>query len=309
MNDIIESKAGLPAHIAAAVARNNAASDLSENVGGSFPHISIRGRVWRLINNKEEEILTAPGTDDPAASLEAVILRANPALSKVYYPGAYVEGSDAPPTCFSNDGIAPDDSVEDKQSERCNTCRHNVWGSKITPAGTKVKACTDSRRLAVAPAGDIGNPMLLRVPAASLAALSEYGRALQRRGVPYHLVVTRLGFDPATSYPKLTFKARGYVTEDMLEQVTASRDSPVVDDILGVKPAEPRVAAPPKAAPVEQDDHGMSALDGPAPGTKAAPAAAVAEPKASKASTAKTKPAAEPKLADDVDDVLDGFDV
>src|SRR5512134_852060 len=128
--------------------------DLMANTAGGFPVVSFRGRVWRIIAGGESTPVM-DANQQPMPSIEVVMVKANPLVSKIFYEAAYVEGSDDPPDCFSNDGITPDMSIEEPQSESCQTCHQNVWGSKITPQGTKVKACSDSRRMAVVPAGEV----------------------------------------------------------------------------------------------------------------------------------------------------------
>jgi hypothetical protein len=97
----------------------------------------------------------APAGGQPLFSLDVVLLKANPQLSKLYYSKAYAEGDDGAPDCSSANGITPDSGVPNPQSASCAGCPQNVWGSKITPQGTKTKACADMRRLAVVPERDI----------------------------------------------------------------------------------------------------------------------------------------------------------
>lgn len=243
---------------------------LSAGVTPSFSVLSIRGRAWRIVQGSEERVITLPGSDDPAPSIEVVLLRGNPAVSKTYYKEGYVEGADGAPDCFSHDGITPDPASPHPQSDKCATCPMNVWGSKVTPSGTKVKACADNRRLAVAPSGALDSPMLLRIPAASLGELAEFGRMLDKKGVPYHAVVTRMGFDTSVAYPKVTFKPQRFLDEAQFKQASATRDSDLVSDIIGTSH---------RAAPVK---------------TEAAAPAAEAKPEAKPAAKRTTKPKPEP---------------
>ena len=85
-------------------------------------------------------------------------------------------------------------------------------GSRITEYGKKAKECSDSRRVAVVMADDLAGanfdgPLLLRVPPASLQDLKIYGDRMAAKSAPYNIIVTALGFDLDTAYPKLTFKA------------------------------------------------------------------------------------------------------
>lgn len=286
------------------------ASELTANVGGgSFGVLSIKGKVFALVKGGEREPLMNPNDpDEVATSINVVIIKANPNLSKVWYAKGYTEGSDAKPDCFSNDGIAPDPAVEKPVSKKCSICPNNQWGSKIGDNGGKGKACQDSRRLAVANIDDMDSPLLLRAPAATLKPLAEYGSALAKRGVPYSAVVTKVGFDPEAPSPKLTFKPVGYLTEEQYRKACEVAEGEAVAAILGkvgeaaVEPAELEDAAPaPKAA--------APAAPAPKPAAKpkaaAAPAvtedevgAALGEEPAAEAPKA-AKPKAEAKVVDD----------
>jgi hypothetical protein len=227
-------KANLPAHLAQMFPATN---DLSANVSiGSFAHLSIKGKVWTVARGKDDKQVVMNEEGDPRSSIEVVIIKANPHISKVFYTGGYVEGSDAKPACYSNDGIAPAADSAEPQSKKCAICPHNQWGSKITENGSKIKACTDSRRLAVAPAGDLKDPMLLRVPAASLKPLGEYGDMFARKGVPYQAAVTKIRFDPEAASPRLLFKFERFLDADDAATVREMMESPVVANIIGDGP-------------------------------------------------------------------------
>lgn len=263
-------KINLPAEVVAQLASLNGAADLDAGVSAGFPVMSIKGAKWRVIESGEEHPVYMPGTRDLAPFVHVVLLRANSAISKVYYAGQYVEGSDEKPTCYSNDGIRPASDVEDPQSDLCATCVKNAWGSKISPSGAKIKACADVRRVAVLPADDLTySPMLLRVPGASLSDLAKYGRALKQRNIPYAAVVTKLSFDPDAAYPKIMFQYERVLTAEEMAQVASRVPEPIVDDILGLNgtPFGPTVV------PRTQEDEKFNI-----PANVQAPAGAPAEP-------------------------------
>ena len=288
--------------------------------GMGYPTVSIKGKVFTLKRGDEKTLITKPDApDEPAASLEVIILRAGPAgdkLSKVYYPTGYSEGSDAKPACYSNDGVAPSINATDPQSKTCQGCPHNAWGSHVSEDGKKGKACSDSKRLAVAPAGQINDPMLLRVPAASLKALTQFGQQLAKRGVPYQAVVAKIGFDYTVAHPALTFKPIGFVGQSDMNEIKEMMESDVVKRITGLvedayevdageafesKPAPKKAEvstqkAAPKRQIVEDDD--------PPPKVKVAveDAPVKAEPK-------KSAPAAQvSEIEGDIDDALNDLD-
>lgn len=206
-------------------------------VSGGYPIISIKGKVFTKVTGDDREIIKKSGEDDPASSIEVVILKQNPQLSKVYYAGNYTEGSDEKPECYSNNGLTPEQDAVNPQAKKCAICPHNQWGSRITENGGKGKSCSDSRRIAVAPLGMPNDPMLIRVPAASLKAIDQYGDSLVKRQVPYQLVVTKIGFDYSVAHPALTFKALGMVDEDSAAAIVETLNGSTVDRIIGLLPS------------------------------------------------------------------------
>ena len=298
-NNIIpfEQSAGLPAHIAEMFGTSNN-TDLTSNVGmGGFPVVSYKGKVWHIVDGDTRTLVTKPGEDDPAAALEVVILKANPNLSKVWYAKGYEEGSNAKPDCYSNDGKTPAADAEAPQCGTCALCPHNQWGSKVTENGAKGKACSDSRKLAIAPAGDLEYPMLLRIPAGTLKELSAYADMLNRRKAPYQAVVTKIGFDHTVAHQKLTFKAIRWLTAEEVQTVSGTLERPIIDQIIG-------------ATPMQGHDDGLG--EAPAhvkqiatpakPAAQAQPAPAQAAPAPAAAAPA-TKPKRTPKFTATVEEV------
>lgn len=240
----------LSAELAALYGDQLGADDLSQGVSSGFPLISIRGAKWRLVQGGEESPIRDPQTQDLAPSIKVVLMRANANMSKVFYAGQFVEGSDSPPDCSSGDGIAPYADSPKVQSDKCATCKNNVWGSKVSPSGAKIKACADVRRMAILPAEDLDfSPILLRVPGASLSDLAAYGKALKQRHIPYAAVVTKLAFDADAAYPKITFTFDRVLTAEEMQHVASRLQEPVIDDILGLSD---RVTT--AALPAPQDD-------------------------------------------------------
>lgn len=295
-------------------------SDLTAHAGGGFPVISIKGKVFAVVRDGERVVLPNPkDPESPATSIDVVLLKANKGTSKVFYLKGYdpKDSEGAKPDCYSSDGIAPAADAQTPQAKKCATCPHNQWGSRITEKGaSKGKACNDTVRMAVAAAGQINDPMLLRVPPASIKGLGEYGQMLAKRGVGYNMVVTKIGFDQEAESPKLTFKPVGFLDDAAFAEVQEMVQSDVVQNILG---------ASPMALPVEPaaDPEVEEALKGTPPKAAAAPAKpAVSKAKtvteeevteavaaAEKPAPAKAKPAAKPAavVEDDVELDLDGI--
>lgn len=239
MNQVIpfDQAKNLPAHLLAAGASGLSLNDAAEEFASvKFPVISIKGSRFHVSRDGEKVLVMRPKAnatdpDEPATYIDTVIL--NIQKAKTYYAEGYVDGSDGKPDCFSNDGVTPDASVETKQCSTCALCPHNVWGSGTNDKGeaTKGKACSDVQRVAV----NINDPMLLRVPPASLKNLAEMSKQLSKKGVPLNGVVTRISFEPTASSPVLVFKPVGYVSADDFAKAQALMNDDLVLAIVGKK--------------------------------------------------------------------------
>jgi hypothetical protein len=313
-----DSGSKLPAYLKQVdVASLNA--DLTSHAGGGFPAISIKGKVFAVVRDGEREVLRNPKDPDSAAtSLDVVLLKANKGTSKVFYIKGYnpEQSEGQKPDCYSNEGIEPAADAQNKQAKKCATCPHNQWGSRITEKGaSKGKACNDTVRMAVAAAGMLNDPMLLRVPPASIRALGEYGQTLAKRGVAYNMVVTKVAFDMDAESPKLTFKPVGFLDDAAYAEVQETVESDIVNNILGAS------FNAVEAAPAAKDTEVAEEAPAPAPATKPTPVAKpkpvpVEEPAQEPepepvAPVAKPKPAAKatPKPAPKPAPVEDDFDL
>lgn len=262
----------LPAEIANEVFNSGHVDDLLEGLSGGFGVVSFRGGKWR-IKHGGEEILITNADDEPVASIPVVLVKASPQISKIYYEKNYEEGDDAAPDCWSVNGVHPDTTAPKKQAAECASCPMNQWGSRVTDAGKKAKKCSDNRRIAVVPAARksadadasvlenevYGGPMLMRIPPASLSDMAAFARDLKKRypAENYNSIVTLIGFDPDTSYPKLTFKALRRLSDDEKELVIQFWTDGSADNVLATstEATEPRAAKPkPKTVDTEFEE-------------------------------------------------------
>lgn len=249
-----DSKGNLPAY----VTDTEWVDELNKEVASAtgFPVMSIRGKVFTAVVDGVRTVLTKPDEPEEVAQFIGVsILRAN-MNAKTYYAGAYT-GEDSvgtPPDCYSMDGIAPSPHAQNPQSDKCATCLHNQWGSRIGEDGVgKGKACSDNARLAISTPDEI-NPMLLRVPPASLKALKDALAVVKSRKLPYNAVIMRIGFDREAASPKLTFKPIGLVSDETYEAIRAEYEGDTVRAIVGLDDHESAPAALPAPTAVSADE-------------------------------------------------------
>ena len=251
-NAITLANVQVPSHLAQRV---GVPSILAQSLAGGIgsgeatARISIKGSRFRIVEGGTETVLDS-------TSLDIVVVGANPRLSKTWYAKAWTpESEPASPDCFSMDGVSPDASSAEPQNDLCASCPQNAWGSKITPQGKQIKACSDQKRLAVVSADDPTGPVyLLSVTPAALQGLSKYQKELSLRGIPAEIVRTRVSFDTDASFPKLKFDFGGFLDEMTQQEVDRLFGTEEVRQITGelrtsAAPAVPKIAAPQQVAP------------------------------------------------------------
>lgn len=233
---VVQEKAKLPAHLAGLFEPVDNNDDLASGLSGGFGSLSIKGKEFSVSSGGERRTVMSvlDGEEVAARSVDVVLIKSTKAVSKTFYKGEYVEGSDVNPDCASSNGIKPDASIEKPVHSNCATCPMNAFGSHRTGKG---KACSDSKRVAVALMSDLDKPLLLRLSYTSMKPLEEYGRMLAKRGVPYQAIETKLGFEQGVTHPQLTFKparANPFLTAEQAAVVKGHMESSVVEDILGL---------------------------------------------------------------------------
>lgn len=272
------------------------AKALAGGGGGGGLRVSIKGGVFRLINNGKE--VTA--IDD--RHLDVVLVKAAPKVARVFYAKAYDSESVSGPDCWSPDGDKPSADSANKQASRCAECPKNIAGS----GQGQSRACRYQQRVAVVLENDMGGSVMqLALPATSIFGkaegdnrpLQEYARWLVAQNINPETVVTRMRFDTKSESPKLFFKAQRWLSDDeyaTIEEQAASEDAlkavtmtvAKMDNAVS-KPAElagkPPAKAKPAPAPVVEEDEDEAP---PPPPPKAKPAA-------------KAKPAPAPVVEDE----------
>jgi hypothetical protein len=254
MSDLTLFKGGLPAYLKDA--KDDATNALAGTGEGGLGarRISIKGGVFReFIGGKEYRV-------SEERSMNVVIIKAAPKVSRIFYAGSYTEGEAVSPTCWSSDSQRPDEKVkaENKQSATCLNCPQNIKGSGQGDS----RACRYQQRLAVVLDGEVDKEEVyqLVLPPTSVFGdgekgklpLQAYARHLKNHGTPITGVVTEMRFDTASPTPKLVFKPVRPVTEEEFEIIQTLKDSSeavaaitmTVAQTDGVKDKKPALAAP-----------------------------------------------------------------
>lgn len=211
---------------------------LNSHASASFPVLSLNGKRFTVVRGDEQQVIMNPlDPNSTAQYIDVVLIKVPKTTAKAYYTGTYNPDDDSAktPVCFSSTGIIPDSGCKAPQSDCCADCPYNKWGSAVSVDGkaTKGKACRDAVRVAIAPLGDISDPMLLRVPPTSIKSLGDLGSLLTRRGVPFNAVIVRISFDPKETAQKLVFTPTGFVSEPQFKAIKEVGDSEIVKAITG----------------------------------------------------------------------------
>ena len=174
--------------------------------GGGGKQISIKGGVWRMMVGGEEV------AKNEERAMNLVVLASGKGITRTFYAEKYEEGKATTPACWSAEGVVPNTEVPEPQSSACATCPQNIEGS----GQGKSRACSFSKRLAVALEGDIsGNVYRISVPAKSFFGKAEgekmplqaFGKFLGGHGIPITGIVTEARFDTSEAVPVLKFRA------------------------------------------------------------------------------------------------------
>jgi hypothetical protein len=273
MSELALFKGGLPSYL------QNVQTDDATNAlaGGELGarRLSIKGNVFReYIGGKEYRV-------SEERSMNVVIVKAAPKVSRLFYAGAYVEGESAAPACWSSDGQRPDAGVAEPQASTCMTCPKNIKGS----GNGDSRACSYKQYLAVVVDNEIHKEEVyqLVLPPTSVFGdgekgklpLQAYARHLKNHGTPITGVVTEMRFDTSSPTPKLIFKPIRPVTEEEFETIqTLSNSRDAINAVtLSIAPKEKKPALgnalKAKAVPVEEVEEPKKAVSKKASATTA----------------------------------------
>jgi len=212
--------------------------DLTKSLAGNtgLKRISIRGGVFRMMVNGEEI------AKNENRAMNVVIVNGGRNIARQFYAGKYVAGETSVPDCWSNDGNAPDASIESPQAKTCEGCPQNIKGSGQGDS----RACRFQQRLAVLLADDIdGDVFQLVLPSKSIFGrgdldkmpFQQYAKYVGAQGKSINTLVTEIRLDSDSDTPKLTFKPVKYLTEQEWEIAKEKGDSPAARSAVAQTPA------------------------------------------------------------------------
>lgn len=256
--------AALPAHIAQFF--DEAGTNIAPRT--TVPSISPEGKTWTININGTKTKLQRRNTDgdlEPLPIFKAIVLDYAKQRGRAFYEGDYDPAKVSAPICWSDDGVTPDDSLPGpfaagtaiepgtsrKISAACASCPNAVKGSKVTPQGKAVTACSQHRMLAIVPDPQLGlkdiPPLRLKIAmtsdwdkqspdqeASGWLAWSNYVDWLTVRGCKHTAaIVTKMKFDPDAAYPKIFFASERPLTPEELAVIGPLTKSDEVKKLLG----------------------------------------------------------------------------
>ena len=197
--ELVDIKAQLAAELAT----------LDKTVAPPSGHrISLKGKTFTFPDGK-----TSPGP------ITAVVLDWR--SINAYYKGAYNPQKVEAPSCFAiskdRDNLKPSSNCGDPQSEQCEGCAWNEWGS--APGGGRGKACKNQIRIAVIPpdAKSDTPPWTIDLAPSSTGAFTNMVNNVKGSlGMLPLQVQVSIDFDPNESYPKLTFADPDPLPDEMI---------------------------------------------------------------------------------------------
>ena len=252
MSEVQVFKGNLPAHL-----QHVKLDDFTKaftSSGGSVKRISLRGRVFRLVDGGKE---IAKNTDP---HLDVIVVNGSTTVQKTFYKSDYNAEETSTPDCWSSDGERPDADVEDPQANNCKDCPRAIKGS----GGGNKAQCRFSMRLAVVlmnnPSGDIYQLVL---PSKSIFGSGDmehmpflqYARFVGNSGFNLNMLATRMSFDLDSDVPKLFFSNLEFLDTDTYQIAVDQGQTPIAvnagklnfkkkDTAATAVPAMPKLVAP-----------------------------------------------------------------
>ena len=135
MSEVQVFRGNLPAHLASV--QLDDFTKAFTTAGGSVKRVSLRGRVFRLVDGGKEIAKRA----EPY--LDVVVVNGSTTVQKTFHANAYSAEETSTPDCWSSNGEQPDADVDTPQHHNCRECPRAIKGS----AGGQKTQCRFSQQI------------------------------------------------------------------------------------------------------------------------------------------------------------------
>lgn len=221
------------------------------------PRINMLGDVFTPRDENGEPVL-APDqygkTSRP--TLQVIMLWEND--TRIYYPlddqgrSTFDPDSPVPPSCYSDDRIAPSPNAMQQQNDICATCPRAVRDLPSFDQKTKVSACKDKYKVACLVAGAKAKVFLLDVGPASRRGYAQYRNFLKQHHALPNQVITRLDYADKA----FLFSFEAWIDErtgEMVKQISSTDEPAMIVNAFSTarQTALPGPAVKPQPAPVQ----------------------------------------------------------
>jgi len=182
--------------------------------------------------------------DEPLPGNRVAVIILDHVFENTYYTEDYDPNTPTSPECFAfgrdEKTMEPHEQSHEKQSDGCAVCQWNKFGSADKGRG---KACRNSRRLAVIPAGSFSKngdfkpftkeehfksveTAYMKLPPTSIRDFSRYVKTLASNELPPFAVITSITVVPDESTQfKFVFEAIEEVDSDLVEILIARSET------------------------------------------------------------------------------------
>jgi len=224
LSNVTTYRENLPAHL-----QNVALDDFTKTFtssGGSVKRITLRGRVFRLVDGGKEI------AKNVEPHMDVVIVSGSKTVQKSYYASEYNAEETSIPDCWSSDGERPDADVEGPQASTCKDCPQAIKGA----GGPGRAACRYSWRLGVTLRNNVGGDIFqLILPQKSIFGTADvdhmpflqYAKYVASSGYNLNMLATRLTFDTDSDFPKLVFSNAEFLDKDTYQVAVAQGQTQV----------------------------------------------------------------------------------
>lgn len=190
-------------------------------------------------------------------NLNVIVVSASPKVGRIFYAKQWTPDAEpTAPDCFSNDGAVPDVGSVNKQSERCDSCQHNIKGSGMGNS----KACRYSRRIAVVLEEDFGTSLEGEIYQLNLASKSLFGEGsgdntytfenytkyLANNGKSLDYVVTQMSFNEDNDNQSILFTPTRFINKQEYAVTSKAAASPEVQKLVVMTPYQADMSGRPK---------------------------------------------------------------